>query len=133
MSSLGLLLAVLVYVLLRGLILYSAFDSTALPMFELYPMGTAPKALLEGVGFPLSIYFENAAGPLLGSLTSLPFYLAFGETYLAVRFVPAAFGLGALLCGWCFLDIAAGRRAATAGALLVSWGAALAGVRSRAS
>ena len=118
----GLLLAVLVYVVLRGLILYSAFDSTAMTMFELYPMGTLPKVLLEGAELPLSIYYDNAAGQLVTGYATLPFYLAFGETYLALKLVPATFGLGALLCSWYFLDLAFGRRAAFVGTLLFALG-----------
>ena len=102
--SWGLVAAVLVYVGLRWLILFTAFDQTAMTMYELYPMGTLPKVLLEGGRIPLDFYYDNAAGQILTGLVALPYYLLFGETYLALKLVPATFGLGALVLVWVFLS-----------------------------
>ena len=60
----GLGAAVLVYVALRALILVFAFDQVALVNYELYPMGTLPKALEVARDFPLRLYYDNAAGQL---------------------------------------------------------------------
>lgn len=121
---LGLALAVVVYVALRWLVLYSAFDQTALPMYELYPMGTLPKVLIERADIPLRLYYDNAAGQILTGLLAVPSYLAFGETYLALKLVPTAFGLGTVVLIYFLLREHFGKRAATLGALLFALGPA---------
>lgn len=118
----SLLAAALVYVGLRWLILYTAFDQTTLPMYELYPMGTLPKVLMLGVSLPLRIYYDNAAGQILTGLAALPYYLVLGETYLALKLVPASFGLATVLLLFALLDRHFGRRAAALGALLFALG-----------
>src|SRR5262245_4770468 len=70
--------AAFLYVLLRGLILFTAFDATALPVYEIYPMGTMAKLVLEGVWPPLSLYYDNAGGQIVTGFIAVPFYAAFG-------------------------------------------------------
>jgi hypothetical protein len=120
----GLLLAVAVYVGLRAAALYFAFDQVAMTNYELYPMGTLPKALLLGADMPLRMYYDNAAGQLLTGLAAVPLYLCFGEGWLSLKLVPALCGLGALLCVWALLDRHASRRAANLGALAFALGPA---------
>ena len=58
----GLAVAMATYVLLRALLLHTAFDETVMQQYELYPMGTIPK-LLSGAGeIPLHFHYDNAAG-----------------------------------------------------------------------
>jgi len=118
----GLLLALFVYVALRGLILYTAFDQAAMPQYELYPMGTLPKALLEGIDFPLRLYYDNAAGQIVTGIAAVPFYVLFGQTYLALKLVPATLGFLALIATYFFLLRGFGRRAAVVGAFLFALG-----------
>jgi hypothetical protein len=117
-SRLVLLLAVVLYLGLRGLALYAAFDQVALTNYELYPMGTLPKVLLVSGHLPLHLYYDNAAGQLVTGFLALPAYLALGETYLALKMVPLACGLGALLALRAFLRAGWGPRAGDVGALL---------------
>jgi hypothetical protein len=121
-APLGLAAAVALYLLLRGLVLYTAFDQTALEMYELYPMGTIPKVLMERGPVPLHFYYDNAAGQILTGLLALPFYLLLGAHYLALKLVPLTIGLGALVLVWLFLDRNFSRAAANAGALLFALG-----------
>ena len=92
-----LLLAAILYVALRGLILYTAFDQTALTMFELYPMGTLAELRLQGVHLPLSYFYDNAAGQILVGLLTVPFFALFGPTYLALKLVPFTLGFFTLV------------------------------------
>ena len=119
----GLALALAVYVLLRAAILYTDFDRVGMTMFELYPMGTIPRILLEGGGpIPLRDYYDNAAGQLLTGLLAVPFYLALGPTYLALKLVPFALGAVALAAVFFFVRRFWGERAATLSALLFAAG-----------
>jgi hypothetical protein len=121
----GLAAALAVYVLLRAAILYTDFDRVGMTMFELYPMGTIPRILLEGGGpIPLGDYYDNAAGQLLTGLLAVPFYLALGPTYLALKLVPFALGAVALVAVFAFVRRFWGGRAATLSALLFAAGPA---------
>lgn len=115
----GLALAVALYVGLRALVLHTAFDSLGMTMYELYPMGTVPRMLLDGgVDLPLRHYYDNAAGQLVTALLAVPFYAVLGSSYLALKLVPFMLGLGALVLTWSFLRRELGERAALLGALL---------------
>ncbi|MGH7897978.1 MAG: hypothetical protein ACREQQ_08495 [Candidatus Binatia bacterium] len=70
----GLILSAAIYVCLRGLVLYSAFDETTLPMYELYPMGTMAKLVGEGVPPPLPLYYDNAGGQIFTGLVAAGAY-----------------------------------------------------------
>lgn len=121
---LGLGAAVLVYVALRALILVFAFDQVALVNYELYPMGTLPKALAVAKDFPLRLYYDNAAGQLVTGLAARPYYAAFGDSYLVLKLVPATAGLGMLLCVWALLDRHVSRRAANLAGFALALGPA---------
>lgn len=118
----GLIVAGLAYVLLRAAILWTAFDQVAMPQYELYPMGTLARALLEPGGVPLARYYDNAGGQLVTGALAVPFYLAFGPTYLALKLVPAGLGLAALATLFFFLRRHFGETTATLGAVLFAVG-----------
>jgi hypothetical protein len=115
---LGLAVAALLYFLLRGLILYTAFDSVCLWMFELFPMGTLAELHRRGIEFPVRYYYDNAAGQILAGWLAVPSFGLFGSTYLALKLVPLALGFGTLVLVWILLDRNFSRRAANLGALL---------------
>ncbi len=117
-----LLAAAAVYLLVRGLILHTAFDSTALPMYELFPMGTMAELAREGVELPLSYYYDNAAGQILFGLVTRPFFALFGPSYLTLKCVTFALGLGVLVLVWSFVRANFGRRAAAIAAFLYALG-----------
>ncbi len=118
----GLLVALGLYVALRAAVLYLSFDQVAMTNYELYPMGTLPKAMLIGAKFPLQAYYDNAAGQLAIGFLALPLYLLFGSGWTSLKLVPALCGVGALLCVWSLLDRFVSRRAATLGALAFALG-----------
>ncbi len=119
---LGLVVALLAYVILRAAILWTAFDQVAMPQYELYPMGTLARTILEPGGVPLARYYDNAGGQLVTGALAVPFYLAFGPTYLALKLVPAGLGLAALATLFFFLRRHFGETTATLGALLFALG-----------
>ena len=77
---LGLLLACAAYVVLRGLIAATSFDELALPMYELYPMGTMAELTLRGIDFPLRYFYDNAAGQILMGFLTVPVFALFGSS-----------------------------------------------------
>lgn len=117
-----LLAAAAIYLLVRGLILHTAFDSTALPMYELFPMGTMAELAREGVELPLAYYYDNAAGQILFGLITRPFFALFGPSYLTLKCVTFALGLGVLVLVWSFVRANFGRRAAAIAAFLYALG-----------
>ncbi|MBL8862793.1 MAG: hypothetical protein JNK02_12405 [Planctomycetes bacterium] len=119
---LGLLVAIGAYVALRVLILATSFESVALPMYELYPMGTMAELLRQGIDFPVRWFYDNAAGQLLMGWLTVPVFGLFGSTYLALKLLPAALGLATLVLVWLVLDRHVSRRAAGLGALFVAVG-----------
>ena len=121
---LGLLLAIAVYVGMRAYALLFAFDQVGLTNYELYPMGTLPKAILVGAEIPLRVYYDNAAGQLVTGIAALPFYVLFGDGWMSLKMVPAFCGLGALLCVWLLVDGHFTRRAANLAALAFALGPA---------
>ena len=115
----GLILAIAVYVVLRALILFSNFDETAMPAYELYMFGTLSRQLLgDGGGMPLALYYDNAAGPVFLSYVGALVYWLLGSSYLALKLVAGLFGLGALVLIWVLLKRLCSVRAANLGALL---------------
>lgn len=114
-----LILSALLYLVVRALILYSDFDSVALAGYELFPMGTMAKDLLEGGGYPLLGYCDtHSGGELITGLAAVPSFAALGSTYVALKTVPLIFGLGTLLLLFLFLREYFAPRAATYGTLL---------------
>ena len=112
----------LAYFLLRGLILLTAFDRTAMVAYELHPMGTLPRVLLDGGSIPVEYFYDNAAGQLVTAYMALPFYALFGSTYLSLKLVPLLLGYGAMLAAWAFTKRHFGGRAAFFTALLFALG-----------
>ncbi len=118
----GLAMALAVYVLLRTLLLYTAFDETVMPQYELYPMGTIP-GLLSGTGhIPLQFHYDNAAGQLFTGFAAWPLYALFGKSYLALKLVPALLGVGGVIFLHLFLRENFSSRAANIGALFFALG-----------
>jgi hypothetical protein len=115
---LGLALALLVYVVLRGLVLHTAFDEVGLWMYEVNPMGTLAELCLRGIRVPTHLFYDNAAGQVLGGYLAVPAFLVLGPTYLALKVVPLLMGIGTLLILYAFLLEAFGRTAAVLGAWL---------------
>ncbi|MBK7877431.1 MAG: glycosyltransferase family 39 protein [Planctomycetes bacterium] len=113
-----LLAAALLYATLRLLVLHTAFDQTAMPMYELFPMGTMAELAREQVDLPLSYVYDNAAGQILFGFLTRPFFALFGPTYLALKLVPFTLGLGTLVLLWLFLRSNFSARAASLGAFL---------------
>ncbi len=118
----GLLIAIAAYVALRALILHTNFESVALPMYELYPMGTMAELTLRGIDFPLRYFYDNAAGQILMGFLTVPVFAVCGSSYLALKLLPAALGLATLVLVWKLLDRHFGRRAADIAALLFAVG-----------
>jgi len=118
----GLIAALSVYVLLRALLLHTAFDQTVMPQYELYPMGTIPK-ILSGAGhIPLEFHYDNAAGQLFTGVVAWPLYVLFGESYLTLKLVPALLGLVGLVFLHLFLRENFSARAANIGSLFFALG-----------
>lgn len=118
----GLCVAIALYVALRFAIVWTNFEAVALPMYELFPMGTVAELRLRGVEFPLHLVYDNAAGQILMSLATVPVFAAFGSSYLALKVLPALLGLGVLVLVWVFLARNFSRRAADVGALMYAVG-----------
>lgn len=118
----GLAFAAAVYVALRALILYTAFDRVAMTQYEMFPMGTIPRiACVEG-GLPIAQVYDNAAGQLLTGVLAIPSYALAGPSFLALKLVPFALGLGTLAVAWAILREHADARAASFGSLLFAVG-----------
>ena len=113
-----LVLAILVYAGSRLLVLHTAFDQTAMPMFELFPMGTLAELGRQGVDLPPEYIYDNAGGQLLIGYLTRPFFAVFGSSYFALKLVPFTLGLGVLVLLWAFLRANFSARAATIGAFL---------------
>lgn len=120
----GLGVCLLLYVALRAIVLVFAFDQVALVNYELYPMGTLPKALDVVEEFPLRLYYDNAAGQLVTGLAAWPFYQLFGDSYLVLKLVPATAGFGLVLVVWLLLDRHVSRRAANIAGVALALGPA---------
>lgn len=116
---LGLALAMAAYLVLRGLVLETAFDEVGLWMYEIFPMGTLAELVIRGIHVPPYYFYDNAAGQVLAGYLAVPVFLALGPTYLALKLVPLAMGVGVLACVHALLRDAFGRTAALLGAWLV--------------
>jgi hypothetical protein len=105
-------------VLLRALVLHTAFDEVGLWMYEINPMGTIAELALRGVRVPAYFFYDNAAGQVLAGYLAVPAFLVLGSTYLALKLVPFAMGVGTLFLLLALLRDAFGMRAALLGAWL---------------
>jgi hypothetical protein len=115
----GLALALAAYLVLRGLVLATAFDDVGLWMYEIFPMGTLAELTIRGIHVPAYYFYDNAAGQVLAGYLAVPAFLLFGPSYLALKLVPLAMGVGVLLCVHALLRDAFGRTAALLGAWLL--------------
>lgn len=121
----GLCLVLCVYVVLRALLLVTAFDDFAIPNFELFPMGTlAEVAAQPWRGPPLWAYYDNCGGHLIVGLCAAPLYAVFGASYLTLKLVPLFFGIVDLLLIWDLCARLFGRRAALLAGLAFAIGPA---------
>lgn len=118
-APLGLLGACLVYLVVRALVLATAFDSVCSPEYELALQGNIARNLEEGWrGASLAQYYDNCGGHLVVGILAAPLFALLGPSYLALKLVPLLLGLGALVLSWWIVDAVAGRRAADVGAFL---------------
>jgi hypothetical protein len=116
----GFWLALLVFVALRALVLHTAFDEVGLWMYEINPMGTIAELALRGVRVPAYFFYDNAAGQVLAGYLAVPAFLVLGSTYLALKLVPFAMGIGTFFLVFALLRDAFSMRAALLGAWLLA-------------
>jgi hypothetical protein len=116
----GFWLALLVFVCLRALVLHTAFDEVGLWMYEINPMGTIAELALRGVRVPAYFFYDNAAGQVLAGYLAVPAFLVLGSTYLALKLVPFAMGIGTFFLVFALLRDAFSARAAMLGAWLLA-------------
>ncbi|MBI5434721.1 MAG: glycosyltransferase family 39 protein, partial [Planctomycetes bacterium] len=108
-----LILAAAVYVVLRCLLLATRPDTVAMPVYELATIGNLAAVTASGEGTaPLASYYDNCGGHLITGLLGAASYRVFGESYLALKLVPFALGLVALVLAWRIADRCFGRGAA---------------------
>lgn len=118
--SWGLLSAVLAHTVLRALVLHTAFDSVAVWMYELAPMGTLAETVLRRIPVPAHLFYANAGGQVLAGYASIPAFALLGSSYLALKVVPFLLGLGTLLLVHAYLRAAFGPTAGVLGAWFVA-------------
>lgn len=114
----GFWIALGAFAILRALVLHTAFDEVGLWMYEINPMGTIAELALRGVRVPAYFFYDNAAGQVLAGYLAVPAFLALGSTYLALKLVPFAMGVGTLFLLFALLRDAFGMRAGLLGAWL---------------
>lgn len=116
-------LALLVYLLLRGLMLGSDLDEVAMPVYELGAVGNIAHIAQGGwEGAPLSQFYDNCGGHLATGLLAAPVFAILGDTYVALKLVPMLLGAAAICIAWCIALRLAGARAALWVALLLAIG-----------
>ena len=116
---LGLVLAIGVYLALRWLLLYTAFDDVALPAYELHPMGTLARNVVGPPSIvPVHFYYDNAAGAQLVSFAAGCLMRVFGTNYLALKAISFFEMIPALIFLWLLLRRHFGLAAAVLGSLL---------------
>src|SRR6185369_16851410 len=102
--------------ILRALVLHTNFDSVAVWMYELSPMGTLAESALRGFPLPPQSFYANAGGQVIAGYASVPAFLLFGWSYLSLKVVPFLLGSGTLLLVHAFLRDAVGTAAGVLGA-----------------
>ena len=114
---------VALYLGVRALVLWTAFDTVVIPNYELMPMGNLAKVLSEGWrGAPVTQYYDNCGGHLATGALAAPLFVLFGDGYLILKLVPLLLGVVDLLLIWSILHRGFGLRAAVVGALLFTLG-----------
>jgi hypothetical protein len=107
------------YLGLRILVLWTDFDSVAMPYFELSPVGNIAALLRDGwVGPELTAHYDNCGGHLLTGLLAAPLYWLLADAYWVLKLLPLGLGLICLALVGAYLDRSLGRRAAWIGMLL---------------
>jgi hypothetical protein len=92
----SLFIALALYCATRLFVLFTGFDEVAIPVYEVPSMGNAAWLASTGWrGVHWSASYDNAGGQVLTAWLAAPFYLLFGNRYVALKMVP--FVLGALL------------------------------------
>ena len=115
----GLLLALGLFLLLRGLLLYTAFDEVALAAYELHPMGTLARNVVGPPSIvPVHFYYDNAAGAQLVSFAAGCLFRVFGTSYLTLKLISFFEMVPALVLVWLLLRRYFGLTSAVLGALL---------------
>ena len=111
----------LAFLALRLAVLFSSLDELY-EEEELY-RGTVAKEIIQGPLISLWEYLDYRVeyfpgGTLVVGILAVPFFLLFGQTYIALKLVGLSFALGAFIL-WClFLERFFNRRAAVLSALL---------------
>lgn len=94
-------MALAVYVGLRVSILITAFDSVAIPNYELGTIGNLAKVIVEGRGgAPHALHFDNVGGHLVVGWLAAPLYGLLGDRYVVLKLVPFLLGIGTMLLIW---------------------------------
>jgi hypothetical protein len=110
--ALGLYCATRLFVLLTG------FDEVAIPVYEVPSMGNAAWLASTGWrGVPWSASYDNAGGQVLTAWLAAPFYVLFGNRYVALKLVPFVLGALLLVMLWRVVLRVRGLRAANLAAL----------------
>ena len=118
-----LLAALGLYALFRAWVLTTAFDSVAIPVYEVPNMGNQAWLLQDGFrGVPWSYYYDNAGGQLLTALLAAPLYALLGPSYLTLKLVPFLMGTVLMALVWRFLSRNLNRTAAVVGVLAFALG-----------
>jgi hypothetical protein len=99
-----LVLAVVTYLIHRGLVLYTAFDTVCIPIYETAWGNIAKVATMGWPGAPLDQFYDNCGLHLLTGLLAAPLFALLGSSYLVLKLVPLLLGLGTLLLMWNILD-----------------------------
>lgn len=109
---LGLIGALAVYALVRVFVLHLAFDQVAVTNYELSPAGSLGKALALGVEMPWGVFSGDAPGQLATGVAAYGLYAGLGDSWPALKFVPALWGVVMILALWAFVNRHVSRRAA---------------------
>ena len=111
----------LAFLALRLAVLFSSLDELY-EEEELY-RGTVAKEIIQGPLIPLWEYLDYQVeyfpgGTLVVGILAVPFFLFFGQTYIALKLVGLSFALGAFILWYLFLERFFNRRTAVFSALL---------------
>jgi hypothetical protein len=84
--------------------MHTAFDVLCIPPYELLMGNIAKMTVMGWPGAPLHQFYDNCGGHLVTGLLAAPLFALFGESYLVLKLVPLALGLGTLLLMWSLLN-----------------------------
>jgi hypothetical protein len=113
-----LFVALALYCTSRLFVLLTGFDEVAIPVYEVPSMGNAAWLASTGWrGVPWSASYDNAGGQVLTAWLAAPFYVLFGNRYVALKLVPFVLGALLLVMLWRVVLRVRGPRAANLAAL----------------